>query len=82
MALPRPRQSTAYAMVRVIGVSLTKCDWQPFLIIEFIDTPDATVTNVGAVALANGTVKVCDNGCTPVLQAYEIMPSTLIVATY
>ena len=52
------------------------------MIIEFIDTPDATVTDVGAVALANGTVKVCDNGCTPVLQAYEIMPSTLIVATY
>ena len=51
-------------------------------------TPLATDTEVGAVVEVNGIEKVCDNTWVRVLHAlppqgtYEIMPSTLIVATY
>ena len=88
---PRPRQTTDYATVKVIGVSLTKSReqlWHALVTTAFTVVPDAIVTDVGAVALANGTVKVCDSTCVRVQQAlpphgtYEIKPSTLIVATY
>ena len=92
-ALPRPQQTTDYAVatVKVIGVSLTKSReqlWQALVTTAFTVVPDAIVTDVGAVALAKGTVKVCDNTCVRVAQVfppqgtYEMMPSTLIVATY
>jgi hypothetical protein len=83
--------TTDYATVRVIGVSDTKSReqlWHALVTIAFTVTPEAIVTDVGAVALANGTVKVCDNTWVRVQHAlppqgtYDIMPSTLIVATY
>jgi hypothetical protein len=48
----------------VIGVSDTKSReqlWHALVTIAFTVTPEAIITDVGAVALANGTVKVCDN---------------------
>lgn len=75
----------------MIGVSDTKSReqlWHALATIAFTVVPDAIVTDVGAVALANGTVNVCDNTWVRVQHAlppqgtYDIMPSTLIVATY
>lgn len=62
--------------------------WQATTDSELMVVPVEIVTEVGAVALANGMVNVCDNTCERVQQVfppqgtYEMIPSTLIVATY
>lgn len=81
-----------YAMVRVMGVSLTKLReqrWQAAPAITFTAAPViSTVTAVGVAAEAKGMVKSCEISCVfvqhtlPSQGRYEIKPSTCIVAMY